>query len=136
MSDNLFFIFKVANLSHEIADQARYGRDLVKQLIKATGTICLSYGLRRFPKQGYTILAQLATSHIAIHSWPEDGYIEGTLHTCTEVHDQSTLLWALREIFPGGDISARIFRSSDLAALPNLQAHAHSESAAALEASP
>ncbi len=49
-----------------------------------------------FPEGGFTGVVCLAESHIALHTWPEHGYLTMDVYVCNYTKDNST---ACREIF-------------------------------------
>lgn len=58
-------------------------------MLKASGYTVINFVEHQFTPQGYTALWLLAESHLAVHTFPEDGraYIE--LSSCNEVMNKA-----------------------------------------------
>jgi S-adenosylmethionine decarboxylase len=52
-----------------------------------------------FSPQGYTFLAVLSNSSVALHTWPEESFISVEIFTCTENSDPEAGLRYLAKIF-------------------------------------
>lgn len=70
-----------------------------KAVTESKGTI-LAVQSHKFEPQGVTALVLIAESHLALHTWPEHGYVAFDYFTCGERIDPEvalrTLLDALR----------------------------------------
>lgn len=55
----------------------------------------------QFPGSGVTGVVLLAESHIAIHTWPEKGYLTLDIYVCNVSQDNTRKAQALYEIFAG-----------------------------------
>lgn len=58
---------------------------LIKKLSKALNVTILEEKYHRFNPQGITGIAIVSASHIAIHTWPEYGYIGVDIFSCKEI---------------------------------------------------
>lgn len=60
-----------------------------------------------FSPQGVTGVALLAESHLAIHTWPEHGYVAADFFTCGTEADHEAIVAYLREAFDAQDVNVR-----------------------------
>lgn len=56
--------------------------DIIGQAVVATGATLLHLYVHKFEPQGMTGIAVLSESHIAFHTWPEDGKVALDVFTC------------------------------------------------------
>ena len=56
----------------------------------------------QFHPQGVTALALIAESHVAIHTWPECGYVAADVFTCGERADPEKACMHLVRVFRAG----------------------------------
>lgn len=54
----------------------------MKEAVRCSGADLLGDISHHFHPQGVTALGLLAESHIAIHTWPEHGYVAADIFTC------------------------------------------------------
>lgn len=57
-------------------------RRVLWQAAKAANNTPLKSSIHKFPLQGITGVVILAESHIAVHTWPECGYMAVDIFTC------------------------------------------------------
>jgi S-adenosylmethionine decarboxylase len=55
----------------------------------------------QFQPQGITLVHILSASHIAIHSWPENGYVQADFISCQKDIDLQKLTLAVDKVFQG-----------------------------------
>ena len=60
-----------------------------------------------FSPQGVTGVATLAESHLALHSWPEHGYLAADVFTCGEHVDPEVLVEVLQQWFEPGLVEVK-----------------------------
>ena len=60
----------------------KYIENLCKKAALDAGMVVLSSQFYQFQPQGVTGLLLLSTSHMSIHTWPEEGYASLDLYTC------------------------------------------------------
>jgi S-adenosylmethionine decarboxylase len=65
--------------------------------VAATGATVLQSCAHRFEPQGVTVVVIVAESHLAIHTWPERGYLGFDYFTCGDRVDPRGALAAVRE---------------------------------------
>lgn len=65
----------------------------------------------KFEPQGFTQVFVLAESHLAIHAWPEIGYLHFDLVTCSpEVTSANTFESAISEIYKSQNIKVSVVK--------------------------
>jgi S-adenosylmethionine decarboxylase len=88
-------------------DGARVEAALRAAVVAAEATL-LDVRLHHFgPGQGVTGVAQLAESHISIHTWPEHGYAAVDIFLCGSRHDLDAALAALSTRLAAQDCQER-----------------------------
>ena len=82
----------------KVLDDMQQCERLLDALVLATKLTKLESVSHRFTPQGISIIYLLSESHIAIHTWPEDGYGYITVTTCnTDSFSEDTLVSVLGE---------------------------------------
>lgn len=57
-------------------------RRVIRAAVEAMGVTLLRLDVHTFCPQGITAVAMLAESHLAVHTWPERGYVAIDIFTC------------------------------------------------------
>ena len=74
-------------------------RDLVENAVRASGLTLLGGYFHQFAPVGVTGTVVLAESHVAIHTWPESGYVTLDVFVCNYTADNTDkALRVFREI--------------------------------------
>jgi len=79
----------------------------LREAIAAGGFTMLHHHVHQFAPQGVTAAAVLSESHIALHSWPEDGVLFVDLATCSSAEATRAAFNALCACFPHGRVVER-----------------------------
>ena len=74
----------------------------IREGVREIGATLLNLYVHAFSPQGVTGVATLAESHLALHSWPEHGYLAADVFTCGEQVNPQALLEVLRKWFAPG----------------------------------
>lgn len=56
--------------------------DLAMSAVVRSGATILGHHTHQFDPQGVTIVIAIAESHLALHTWPENGYVALDYFTC------------------------------------------------------
>jgi S-adenosylmethionine decarboxylase len=59
-------------------------RQVIEKSARAGGATVIESHFHRFNPQGVSGVVILAESHVAIHTWPEIGFVAGDVFTCGE----------------------------------------------------
>jgi S-adenosylmethionine decarboxylase len=81
---------------------------------KKGGNTPLEISIHKFKPQGITGVVLLAESHIALHSWPEYGYVAIDIFTCGEKAFPYKSLDYLKEIFKPKKVQIKKIRRGEL----------------------
>ena len=85
--------------AHGLGDKKLIER-AIRDSVKVTGASLLHIHLHRFtPSGGISGIANLAESHISLHTWPERGYAAIDLFTCGSEIDPWLAYQALKRAF-------------------------------------
>ncbi len=79
-------------------------REALSEIAKECKVRVLRTISHRFVPYGISAICIIAESHIAIHSWPEDGYVSILIYTCGKT-DPKEALPAIKRIFKHSEIS-------------------------------
>lgn len=82
-------------------------RAAICQGVKEIGATLLHLYVHEFSPQGVTGVATLAESHLALHSWPEHGYLAADVFTCGDQVDPLALVGVLKEWFQPGFVEVK-----------------------------
>jgi spermidine synthase len=63
--------------------------------------------VHKFSPHGVSGIAVIAESHLAIHTWPEFGYVAADLFTCGEHVDMEAIIGVLRDSFEADQVDVR-----------------------------
>ncbi len=63
---------------------------------------------------GVLSIAIIGESHVAVHTWPEDGKVTVTVSSCKDPESTWQVFWELKEIFGAKDYQAMELRSGIL----------------------
>ena len=66
--------------------------------------------VHRFSPHGVSGVAVIAESHLAIHTWPELGYVAADLFTCGQHVDMEAIIGVLRDSFEAEQVDVRFLR--------------------------
>ena len=72
----------------------------IKVFVKETKLNIIKSMEHEFTPQGYTAVFILSSSHLAVHTWPENNYIHFDLLSCTKIK-KFDLLKGTKSIFSG-----------------------------------
>lgn len=81
-------------------------RRAMKQAVDACGATLINLCVHQFSPYGVTATATLAESHMAIHTWPEHGYLGADLFFCGAGHPEIALD-TLVDVFEARDVKIR-----------------------------
>ena len=71
----------------------------VRALAAGIGASVVEVSTHRFAPQGLSCMARISASHIAIHTWPENGFAAVDVFSCTTRVDVEALAAILRAAF-------------------------------------
>lgn len=81
-------------------------RRALKKAVDDCGATLINLCVHQFSPYGVTATATLAESHMAVHTWPEHGYLGADLFFCGEGKPE-TALDTLVEIYEPRDVKVR-----------------------------
>ncbi len=79
---NSVHLFEVGAADAALLDDLDHVRAVLAGVVTAAGLTPVGETAHRFEPQGLSIAVLLAESHIAVHTWPEQGTAYVTLTTC------------------------------------------------------
>lgn len=71
----------------------------IKEFSKKMGLRILVEKYHDFKPQGATLIFILSSSHLAVHTWPENGYIHIDLVTCAKLPKDNKIRKSIKELF-------------------------------------
>ncbi len=80
-------------------DQSAAVQNAICEGVRAIGATLLNVHVHAFSPQGVTGVATLAESHLALHSWPEHGYLAADVFTCGDHIHPDALVAVLKKWF-------------------------------------
>ncbi len=75
--------------------------------MRKIGATLLHLHVHAFSPQGVTGVASLAESHLALHTWPEHGYLAADVFTCGEQMQPLALVEVLEQWFEPGSVEVK-----------------------------
>jgi spermidine synthase len=73
----------------------------------AGGVTLIDVFVHQFAPHGVSGVALIAESHLAIHTWPEYGYVAADFFTCGDTADLDAIIDALKEAFEAERVESR-----------------------------
>ncbi|RCK68591.1 adenosylmethionine decarboxylase [Desertihabitans brevis] len=109
---NTVHLFEVGAADAARLDDLDGVRAVLAEVVEGAGLTPLGETSHRFQPQGLSIAVLLAESHIAVHTWPEQGTAYVTLTTCREPDADFTArtVALLRERFGAAAVDVRELR--------------------------
>ena len=93
-------------VSSDRLNDADFLRRAMKKAVDDCGATLINLCVHKFSPYGVTATATLAESHMAIHTWPEHGYLGADLFFCGPGRPESALD-TLVELFEPKDVKIR-----------------------------
>jgi len=84
--------------SSELLNDAEAIRSALLKTVEAAGATLIELCVHRFSPIGVTATATLAESHIALHTWPEEGYFAADLFFCGRGNPKQALLYLTKAL--------------------------------------
>jgi len=85
-------------------------KEILWKAAKVANNTPLKVAVHKFPRQGITGVVILAESHIAIHTWPEYGYLAIDIFTCGKNTRPHAALEYLRKIFSPKKVKIKLIK--------------------------
>ena len=82
-------VFKVHEASHDLLNARATGERTLRSIARQAGLHVVDSVTHLFSPQGISAVLLLSESHVAIHTWPEEGGGYVTLTTCKPVDEQN-----------------------------------------------
>lgn len=83
-------------------------RAALLEAVEAIGATLIHEHVHAYSPYGITALAVLAESHLAIHTWPECGYVAADVFTCGETTDPQAAVSVLCDHFSPAQVEVRV----------------------------
>jgi len=93
------FILEMWDCNREILNDVEKIEEILRDAVNDTGATVIKQISHKFNPPGITSLAILSESHIAIHTWPIEGYVAVDIFTCGTVADPQMATKRLLEGF-------------------------------------
>ena len=92
--------------SAELLNDKEYVKQSLEQAIENCGATLINICVHKFSPYGVTATATLAESHMAVHTWPEHGYLGADLFFCGEGEPEIAMK-TLVDLFQPKDVKIR-----------------------------
>ncbi|HLA38143.1 MAG TPA: adenosylmethionine decarboxylase [Candidatus Brocadiales bacterium] len=80
-------IVEMWDCDREILNNAKRLREILRRAAEEARATVIRVFCHEFNPKGITGVALLAESHLAIHTWPEEGYAAADIFTCGQYTD-------------------------------------------------
>jgi len=88
-------------------DSTQRAEDALRSAAAAGGVTLIDVFVHQFSPHGVSGIAVIAESHLAIHTWPELGYVAADLFTCGTGVDMEAIIDVLRDSFEAEQVDVR-----------------------------
>lgn len=82
MTKGMHILMELYGCPSEMLKYVRDVKSIVKEIVEESGVNAITSSYHQFKPYGTSGVVFLEESHIAIHTWPEDGYIQMDISTC------------------------------------------------------
>jgi len=93
------FIIEVCGINPNLLKKCKDTLPLIERFIERARLKVVNKICHDFKPFGNTMVFVLSNSHLAVHTWPEHGFIHFDLLSCKELSDPSKLKYIIFEIF-------------------------------------
>ena len=100
-------ICELYDCPRELLDDEAFVKNALREAVNKGFASLLHEVSHRFHPQGVTALALIAESHVAIHTWPEFGYVAADAFTCGDQANAEKACEHLVQAFQAGKHSIR-----------------------------
>ena len=101
-------------------DDLDFLREATLDAVRRSGATILSDHFRRFSPQGVTGVVIIAESHLALHTWPEHGYVAIDYFSCGDQVDIDLAVDVLEAALePHHAERVLVWRGAELSGLPH-----------------
>ncbi|GJQ57895.1 MAG: adenosylmethionine decarboxylase [Candidatus Scalindua sp. AMX11] len=108
-------ILEMWDCNRDVLNDAKKITELVSNAADVAGATVIKQFYHEFTPSGITGVAILAESHIAIHTWPVEGYVAADVFTCGTTCDPQLAVEALLKGFsPTDSTTLEIKRGSPM----------------------
>lgn len=90
----------------ELLNDKEFVQRAVEEAVAVCGATLIELCVHQFSPYGVTATATLAESHMAVHTWPEHGYVGADIFFCGEGNPE-TAIEKLVELFQARDVKIR-----------------------------
>ena len=92
-------VIEIFNLSPDLLKNSESILPHIREFIAKTNLRVVKEQNHDFEPYGATLMFLLSSSHLAVHTWPERGYLHLDLFTCADLPSKELLIAELKEIF-------------------------------------
>jgi S-adenosylmethionine decarboxylase len=92
----------------EYLDDPKRMEDALRAAVDAGGFTMLNHYVHQFSPQGVTGAAVLSESHIALHSWPENGVLFIDIATCSGDEATEDAFYAITQMYPHAKVLRKV----------------------------
>lgn len=98
---------------HDLLNDEAFVKKSLRDAVESGFASLLHEVSHKFHPQGVTALALIAESHVAIHTWPEFGYVAADAFTCGDQANAEKACEHLIKAFKAGRHSVRTITRGD-----------------------
>jgi spermidine synthase len=91
-------------------DSVEHAERALRAAAEAGGVSLIDVFVHQFSPHGVSGVAVIAESHLAIHTWPELGYVAADLFTCGSHVDMEAIIDVLRDAFSAEQVDVRFLQ--------------------------
>lgn len=100
-------IAELEGVNSELLNEERALLDAAESVAQELSLIVVNSFIHRFTPHGLSLILVISQSHIAIHTWPEFGYMHLDIMTCSEGASLDKLEEILKKEFSPQKISSK-----------------------------
>jgi S-adenosylmethionine decarboxylase len=92
-------IIEIFKLDSTILNKAEFVLPYIERFAGEANLKIIKKEFHNFSPFGATMIFVLSSSHLAVHTWPENNYLHIDLLTCAHAPENNVLMEILKEVF-------------------------------------
>ncbi|MFC2010983.1 adenosylmethionine decarboxylase [Chloroflexota bacterium] len=103
----------IVELINCLPDRLRKLRDVERimgEVVQKSKSTMVGSAFHQFQPEGVTGMILIRESHIAIHTWPEEGYVAADVFTCGQEMDPYIVIEVMKVRFEAGEVRYQVIK--------------------------
>ncbi|MBA7630658.1 S-adenosylmethionine decarboxylase proenzyme [subsurface metagenome] len=104
------FLVELINCTPDRLRKVKDVKQIMRQVIQKSKSTMVRSSFHQFQPEGVTGMILIRESHIAIHTWPEEGYVAADIFTCGQEMDPYIAIEVMKDRFEAMEVRYQIIK--------------------------